>query len=660
MKKTITNHLFFAFLLLSTSAKAALQYWDVNGAAPDSGGPTPNGSTGSAVWDPIADGTGTPATWSSSSDTMVFSAGTDATGSYSVTISANITIAGIMINDGTVNLHGAEIFVPDGTVNIAAGCGLVQDSSARLGQGTGHVGSYILNGTSSLLQNTVPGANGSFISSSMGIVLNGGGTLSYTTGNTLSIVQTGAPGTFISGTGPLVYNGAGCLAIATASTYTGATIILNGELRCRTVNNCLPVATDVTVTSPGVLNLNTVNQQIGSLTGTGNVGTGAHTLTISGTSNTVFNGAIKNIANAGGGAVVSGSGSLVVTGGGTITFEGQNDISSSVTLSAGGIIVDVPASLCGPTANLAVNGGTLTFSNTAQTIANLNGSGGTIDLSAGNTLTSVPTASAVCSSIITGAGNFTYNGSGWVQTLNAACTYSGNTTITKGVLALGSTGSINNTANISIGAGAALDLSALPSPYNLSARTTLSASGTGTGVLTGAAILNGASGGVINLGSQPIILNYDGTDPALYVLQGSLTLNGNPFTINTATPLTSGTYLIAQQAGGTVTGSGTFAVTGTAIAPTYTGSIQISGANINLVVTPEPANATGGVNLGTGSVQLNFAGSPGQQYDVQWTSDLNQPITWTTLGTYTADGGGLFQATDSSSFPQRFYQTKSH
>ena len=101
-------------------------------------------------------------------------------------------------------------------------------------------------------------------------------------------------------------------------------------------------------------------------------------------------------------------------------------------------------------------------------------------------------------------GSLTKVGNGTL-TLNNAETYSGNTTISVGTLALGSSGSINNSATIGIAAGGTFDVSAISS-YSLSSSTTLSAAGTAT-----AATIKGASGGTVNLDSRPITLTYDGS-----------------------------------------------------------------------------------------------------------------------------------------------------
>jgi len=167
--------------------------------------------------------------------------------------------------------------------------------------------------------------------------------------------------------------------------------------------------------------------------------------------------------------------------------------------------------------------------------------------------------------------------SGGTLVLGSSNTYSGVTTISSGTLALGASGSINNSPVISIAAGGTLDLSSVAS-FNLSANTTLNASGTGTLLgSTAAAIV-----GNVNLGSQSIVLTFDGSHPALYVTQGSLSLNGNVITVN-GSPLSAGTYVIVHQSAGGISSSGTFpTVTGTAIAAGTTNYLTVNGADLAL------------------------------------------------------------------------------
>jgi len=135
--------------------------------------------------------------------------------------------------------------------------------------------------------------------------------------------------------------------------------------------------------------------------------------------------------------------------------------------------------------------------------------------------------------------------------LSGTNTFHGPTTINAGTLALGVNGSISNSANISIAAGATFDVS-LKATYVLSTNLTASS----------AAIIKGNVAGTVNFGSHQITVNYDGSQP-LSISQGTLQLNGNAFIINGGV-LPYGTYVLVQ-ASGPITGSGSYALSGTAV-----------------------------------------------------------------------------------------------
>jgi autotransporter-associated beta strand protein len=78
----------------------------------------------------------------------------------------------------------------------------------------------------------------------------------------------------ISGTGTFVKDGTGTNVLSGANTYTGATTI-NGGMLTVGAAGAIPNSSAVTVTSPGVLNLGSASETVGSLAGSGNVvGTG--------------------------------------------------------------------------------------------------------------------------------------------------------------------------------------------------------------------------------------------------------------------------------------------------------------------------------------------------------------------------------------------------
>ncbi len=96
----------FAFLIvLSRTGNAVDLYWDVNGAAAGSGGPSPTGTWGTNTKsnftiDPNGQ-TGVNVS-TSSLDNVHFSAGSDATGPYTVTMSGSREVNSIFFEEGTV------------------------------------------------------------------------------------------------------------------------------------------------------------------------------------------------------------------------------------------------------------------------------------------------------------------------------------------------------------------------------------------------------------------------------------------------------------------------------------------------------------------------------------------------------------------------------
>jgi hypothetical protein len=80
---------------------------------------------------------------------------------------------------------------------------------------------------------------------------------------------------------------------------------------------------------------------------------------------------------------------------------------------------------------------------------------------------------------------------------------------------------------------------------------------------------------------------------------------------------------------------------------------------INLVIGPPPTNSvSSAVGNGNGTITLNFLGAPNYQYQIEATIDLTPPVIWTPVSTNTADGGGVWQFTDTTTnYLQRFYRS---
>jgi autotransporter-associated beta strand protein len=333
LKKTAA--LLLPLITLASTPLSAALYWDLNGDTAGAGvTPTAIFNATNSNWNTDSTGGTAPGIWVAG-ETAVFSAGTDATGPFTVTITGTHTAAGVVVEEGTVSLTGTgAVSLNTGSVTINSGATLSLDNQLRI---SGVAGSKLfLNGGT--IQNVITGANGTFYDQDAEIVLGaGGGTLSYTTAGVLNILQTPS---VISGSGSLTKAGAGILAIAGTGTYTGPTFVTDGELRIRTTANRLPVTTAVTVTTPGILNLNGINQQIGSLSGNGSIGLGNAVLTVGDATDTAFSGDIQNVRNAGG-AAATGNGKLTKIGGGILTLTGNsNTYTGATTITAGTLMVN--------------------------------------------------------------------------------------------------------------------------------------------------------------------------------------------------------------------------------------------------------------------------------------------------------------------------------
>jgi len=306
------------------------------------------------------------------------------------------------------------------------------------------------------------------------------------------------------------------------------------------------------------------------------------------------------------------------------------------------------------------SGATLDVNGTPQTVAvlaDVAGAGGLVTNSAASTpvtLTLAPSSgSATFSGNINDNGSanaisLTVNGTSGTQILNGANTFHGITIITGGTLALGASGSIANTANIAIGAGATFDVSAIAS-YSLTSPMT--ASGTAS-----AANLKG--GTTISVGSIPLNLNFtptlffgDTTHPALTVTSGALDLGTSTVTVtnNGASPLGAGDYTLIS--GGTVSGSPTLnplggVGAGAGIVGNGTASLLISGGNLILHVITTAVSTTTTISLHSGWTSSSTYGDA-LQFDVTVTGFSpsgtvtlkDGGVSGTTIGSGTLSGG---------------------
>jgi autotransporter-associated beta strand protein len=382
------------------------------------------------------------------------------------------------------------------------------------------------------------------------------GNVTNTKAATTSILTIGLASTFEgrftdgAGTVALIKSGTGTLTLAgtTANTYTGMTTVSGGELDLfKTGVNA--IGGDVTLSSgtlkflaaeqiinsaliaqtAGTFDLNGMTETIASYSksgGTFRTGMGGHligagpTLTFAG-GTLLLPDIIDADATVEDAHVVLGSGEV-------LTAFGANDASYGGSPGAVGGILKVAAGGAG----LEMTGATLTVNSDSTSAAGLqlfgdvatlassatstiaNGAGnsaavsGLIDLEGGvRTFTvaqgTVPSGEDLSISAVIKNGGLAKDGSGRLV-LTGVNTYSGKTTILKGILEIRGAGSIGLSPVIKLKAGATLDVTnAAPSLWSLAMGQTLTGSGTVSGNMAV------GSGATLSPGDSPGTLTHD-------------------------------------------------------------------------------------------------------------------------------------------------------
>ncbi len=309
--------------------------------------------------------------------------------------------------------------------------------------------------------------------------------------------------------------------------------------------------------------------------------------------------------------------------GGTLILAGTNIYSGGTTLTAGTLSVGTAASLGAAGSGLTFNGGTLqitgtnwnSFSGGSHPPAFATGKTVVLDINAASNTFKADAP------LNQGTGGLTKLGAGTLL-LTAASTYTGPTLVNVGTLALASSGSLNSLTPLSLAAGASFDVSAAGS-YTFGAAASLTASGNAT-----PATLLAAPGGTINLGTAPLTLNIDGTDPALLVSQGGLNLGGQTITVNSSVPLTNGSYNLIQVSRGSLAHAGNYTLAGTA-------TNGATGALLGFAT-----------NGGSAWLQLTLTGS---------TNGASAPDPYSDLSSNQADAFEGYLLANQGQYPNDFY-----
>src|ERR1035441_8718068 len=364
--------------LLANNAKAQSLYFDINGASPNSG-VAANGSYSwedpGLFWSTDVNGAVTTGAWADG-NVAVFSAGTDATGSYTVTAANPHTIAGMCMTNtsGTMFVNGAGVLsLAPGIQGFAASGGTLEIDSVLGGTGgyEGQSGTVLLYGI-----NTFSG----------GSLLNGN--LTYFNNNNSFCSGTITP-VFVAATPP------GYSAVLSSG---GALITLPNNFVISTLNAGINFASGAStpVTCTGNWDLqNTLYLR--------NNGNNTAPLTLSGILSGV--GGLTVSANNSGTILLSGANnynggtSLILgTTGVTLQLGNASALGSGATTMVGGCALDLNGNSV--TAALTVNG--TGFNNTGALI---NNSGTPASLSASSTVI----MGSVGQNDIGGTGDITIN-----------------------------------------------------------------------------------------------------------------------------------------------------------------------------------------------------------------------------------------------------------
>ncbi len=612
----------FALTLATPSAFAANLYWDLDGATAGSGpNTTPNGTwaTGGTTWSTAANGAlATSALTTTGIDDLFFSAGTDAIGTYTVTLGANQSAKSLTFQEGAVTVTANTLTLAGGGgITVLAGSGDPTISSNLTVNGNNIIN---VDSGRTLTLNT-----GTFTRSAGATVsILGGGIGSSTMSGLSANDATGIIGTWASagsGTGTtyanfsgssfsgLSYTGAADGTLAAASTDVSSTegtvnyaLSAAGTLGTIASVNTLrwgggagTLATDTSFTTKGIMNAGT-----GLLTFSDAVTSGA-----SGTEMVV------NTANADIDFNGAFTGTITKTGSGTMTL-------GNVTHSVGGI---------------TVNQGILISDGSGITGTTAINSGGTLQIGAGSTTGTLDTSN------VTNAGTLIFNRTN-TYTLAAANLVTGAGAVTlanTGSVAAATDGQFNTTGALNFGATAgsttvsALDLTNGSSTFgSLVVRTDSIANNTltiGSGkTLTASSFTAGFAVAATADTNTALSTGAAGTG-------GTLTVNGN-FTMSP----TGGNSANAAITAVDLSGLKNFNVTSTG-----TGRLTV-GSALNSKGTLTLANTANNINVGT----LSVGDSGIANYNIAQLSTINlgagtNALSAPILNIGAVKGGGLIQ-----------------
>ncbi len=606
--------LWAALFLIVVSAPAQL-FWDTNTNASAGTGASPSGTwvTGSGGnWNTNSAGTGgSIVNWTDWSD-AVFSAGTNGTGTYTVTVSGTVGISSLTIQEGSPTFTGGTIQF-SGTPDFSVASGLtaiinsVVDDQYYGGFNKVGTGNLVLGGANTFSAPVTISAGTLTLSNSSALGTTGtygntvasGATLAFQNNITVAEANVGISGTGMSGNGAL-------LNVSGNNTFSGSV----------TFNN------DATIGSSS-----------GTLTLSGDFSAGK---------NVTFTGA-GNITLSGGGY---GAGNLTQAGTGTVTFSGSTSTSLSGTLN-----------INSGTVALAKTGGATALASTTMNVGDGSGAAGSavLRLDGSNQIDDG------VSVVVKSDGNFNLNGnseglkaftlnSGGQVTMGSTSTFTigtsggGTSTIAGAINAnggnltfMGGTNTVSSTGAVNLGGGS---LSLTNGTNNFQGAVSLgggavSASG-GINSFTGATTLAGGTmtfsagtntvNSAVNFGTGGSLVFAGGTNSlgGSFTGTGSVTLNGGSLAMLSAIVL-SGTVNLG---GGTLTMNG-YSLTATTLHITGNSTIDFGGGNSTLSLTNLIIDSGVTLTVQNWANAADFfytQGWTGAAFDVAGSAPMNQVV----------------------------------
>ena len=578
--------------------------------------------------------------------TMAESGGDDLTG-------------GVTINGGTLQVGsgGSSGTLPDGKVSVDSGAALVFNRSDALSVPSviSGLGAITQNGTGLLALN---GSNSAFA----GAITVAHGTLQA--GN-LAALGTAAATVMVNSTATLDVNGQK-FNNSQLITVSGAGVGGNGAIVNNSTNSPNQILRNVTLAgnttfggySDWDIHSSGNPAQDAALSTSGN----AFKVTKVGTNSvTIF------------GAVVDGSLGDIDIQAGTMSFErlttGLGNPANTITVFTNATLQFANASNVWSKVVVLKDGATFRAIQQTEFAGPV-----TLESGVGTIVANTAGAQFILDAPVGGAGGLTKNGAGGL-TLTSVSTYAGPSLVSAGTLALINSGSIDSSTNITVSAGAALDLSALTPPtLTLTAGRGLKGSGTVVGNVTMAngSTLTVGGPGTNTLGTLTVtnnlVLQAGSTNLMEVAKSGSTPVNDQVV----ATNVTYGGTLTVIGAGGGFAAGDTFKLFSASAYSSSFGKINLPagttwdtsklGVDGTIKVLSVVSPRISSVTWTNGNLQLGISGAGGNSYHV-WASTnvAAAPVTttWTPLVTNgmldNITGLGTFLDTSTTNYTQRFY-----